>query len=244
MADRTGDVLGALEPLFQMICQINRRIERGAGELDKFILREEFKREIEKIDQRVREIGLGHLAPEVRRDAVCFIDCAMRTMPGEIGASWEVGPNETQRSLSEEFYDDRAFETTFIERAQESLKSYRNRPDEDHRARLALYYMFLGLGCQGAYEGQPVQLEGLAAQIAAALGDLVRSPGSRLCKEAYEHTDARPPIDGGVAVSRAVVLIVAAVLLLVVLVGHLVLYNVAAKDMRGALNAIITDQDQ
>ncbi len=240
--DRTSTLLAIVEPLFQNICSINRRLERAAGELDKFVLRDEFKAQVAEIERKIREAGLEHLAPDVKRDVVCFIDCVMRTMPGELGRSWETGPSETQRSLSEEIYEDRAFESTFIERAQEALATYRARPDEDARARLSLYYMFLGLGCQGAYEGQLVQLENLANQIAAALGDLVRSPGTRLCREAYEHTDRRAPIDGRVAVSRAVVLIVAVVLLVVVLIGHLLLYRLAASDMRGAIAQITSEE--
>ena len=162
----------------------------------------------------------------------------MRTMPGELGRSWETGPSETQRTISEELFEDRAFETTFIERAREALETYRQRPDDDARARLAVYYVAIGLGCQGAYEGQLVQLETLAKQITAALGDLVRSPGTPLCRQAYEHTDSRPPIDAGVSIGRAVVLIVAMVFLVVVLVGHLWMYNKQANLMFGALGEI------
>ncbi len=241
MSDRTSTLLAIVEPLFQSICSINRRLKRAKGELDKFVLRDELKAQIAELERAIREAGMEHLAPEVKRDLVCFIDCMMRTMPGELGSNWEMGPSETQRSLSEEIYEDRAFETTFIERAQEALETYRARPDEDTRARLSLYYIFLGLGCQGAYEGQLPQLESLANQIAAALGDLVRSPGTRLCLDAYKHTDRRAPIDGRVAVSRTVVLIVAGVLLVVVLIGHLLLYRMAAGDMRGAIAQITSE---
>ncbi len=240
MGGRTEELLKICEPVFQHICQLNRRLERG-GELDKFVARDELKQLLSRTESEIRGAGLEHLAPEIHRDLVCFCDCMMRTMPGELGRNWEMGPSETQRTISEELFEDRAFETSFIERARDALETYRQRPDDDARSRLAVYYVAIGLGCQGAYEGQLVQLEALAKQITAALGDLVRSPGTRLCRQAYEHTDSRAPIDAGVSIGRAVVLIVALVFLVVVLIGHLWMYRSRADEMSGAIDEIRRD---
>jgi len=240
-SDRSRVLLDACEPLFQHMCQLNRRLKRAGADADVFVIREQLKSLLSSIEGKIRSAGLVHLAPDVHRDLVCFADCTMRTMPGRVGSEWESGSSESQRSLSEELFEDRAFETTFIERAREALEAYRQKDDEDHRARLGVFYVCIGLGCQGAYEGMPQQIEQLSRQISAALGDLVRSPGTRLCESAYEHMDKRPLIDAGVSISRAVVLIVAAVFVVLVFIGHLWMYRNRARELSGSIDAITQD---
>jgi len=144
---------------------------------------------------------------------------------GEVARDWQ--------SMSHEHFGDFAYEETFFERLDQTLADTSPEATE----RLAIYYTCIGLGFTGFYQGQPEYLTRKMLEISSRLQDVAGGEGSRICDDAYKHTN-RKPLEINVKSSIIGILIVFGVVLVTLFFGNVYLYWSKAKAMNRALATI------
>lgn len=214
-------LLEVCEPLFQLLCRLNRSARKGA-ELHASSVAAEARRAIAEVRQRAAdEAGLGAQFLRVEPAFLAAFDEAMG--PGgfrTIGGGSALGAADA----GEAFFRD--------------LSADLADPGEAATERLAVRYTLLGLGFTGPMRGQPDNLRRVMVEVSARLRHMMDSDRkTRIAPEAYDAVNTADLVQTpGRSVVGLLVALVAA--LLVVLAGNAYFYQSASGSLRGALDDI------
>ncbi len=221
-------LLELYEDLFQYICRLNRAAKTQA-QPDYVRVRTELK---DLLDQAVRnassDVQLLNQVRKLELPLLFFVDYQVCTSNLKFAAQW--AQNRLARERNELAGDERFFD--FLE---EDLKN----TGEDAAERLAIYYVCLGLGFMGMYQGQPEQLRRYMEQMFPRVRQWIDSdPQTKISEEAYKYTDSRvltePPSNKIILV--AIVFVFVSLSLLAV---YYALYARAVGALSGAVAALV-----
>jgi type VI secretion system protein ImpK len=217
------------EPLFQYLCRLNRSGRKGAPcDL------ETVKNQVKALFTSMKATAAADYKLNTQYEKIefalkFFVDSILADSRLGIAAAWH------KSRLAYE-WKELAGDEKFFDLLEETLKE----PTEEATERLVIYYTCIGMGFSGWYTGKPDHLKRKMAQIAERIRGYVNvDDKTRICPEAYDHTDVRNLIEPP---ARKVVGIVIAVvgLALVLFITNLVLYRQASRDLAKALRAIMT----
>lgn len=222
-------LLELCEPAFQWVCRLNRLARRG-GTMSEGQIRAEIKGLFTDMKARSeREMssspGIVQQFEKIELPLIFFIDFMVREsrMPG---ASSFRGLAAERKEL--------AGDEKFFDLLEETLRE----PGDAANARLAVFYVCIGLGFTGFYMGQPEYLRRKMGEIAARLRGLIEADqATRICPDAYDNVDTRvltqPP--GRSLVGMTIVLVGLAI---TVVVGYFQLFLSTQRDLAKMLDAI------
>lgn len=228
-------LLELCEPLFQYICRLNR-LARAGADIPASQIRSEIKSLLDQMRAKASEDAALRSQFEVKDGRngrvgmelamVFFADFMIRDSGLQCAQEWN--------DLAEE-YDELGGDEKFFDLLDETLAEHGPAADE----RIAVFYTCLGLGFSGWFADQPEFLRRKMIDCGARLrGKIDAATTSRLCDDAYEHTDKReldlPPGRGLIGIGIAMTAIV-----LVLLVGSVWLYHLSHQELSDALDSII-----
>ncbi len=220
-------LLELYEDLFQYVCRLNRAAKTQA-QPDYARVRSEVKDLLEQAMRNASaDVRVLEQARRLELPMIFFIDYIMCTSRLKFATQW--AENRLARERNELAGDER-----FFDLMEEDLKN----TSEEAAERLAVYYVCLGLGFMGMYQGQPEQLRRYMEQIFPRVRQWIDSdPRTKISEEAYKNTDTRvltqPPSNKIIFVAVAFVF-----LSLTVMVIYYALYAKAVDDLRGYVSVI------
>jgi type IV/VI secretion system ImpK/VasF family protein len=175
-------LLELYEDLFQYLCRLNRAARTDAqpeyarirGELDtilKDILR-----------NATSDVRLLNQAKKLELPIVYFVDNLICTSRLKFAQQW------AERRMARELHNELAGDERFFDFLEQDLAD----TSEEAAERLAVYYVCLGLGFTGMYQGRPDQIRKYVEQIFPRIRQWVdNDPRTRVSEEAYRFTDTR-----------------------------------------------------
>ena len=217
------------EPFFLFVCRINAAARKGVA-LDQRHIRSQLEQELAELHGRAAEGGGGsnlrRQVEEIERPLIYFFDSMMTRSP--LGREW--------RELSFE-RGWRGYDQDFFVLLEDTLKDQ----SDEATARLEIYFICLGLGFEGFFEGQPERIAEYKNDIARRLRAerlIDTSLSARLCPEAYESTDTSDdlikPVGGTIGGIGVLVVGLLIVFVLTVFVG----YYVSSSKLKSMLDDI------
>jgi type IV/VI secretion system ImpK/VasF family protein len=224
-------LLELYEDLFQYICRLNR-VGRTQAHPEYARVRSEVRELLDQVERNAS--GDVRLLNQVKRLAlpmVFFVDNLICTSRLDFALQWATDRLANERN---ELAGDERFFVDFLE---PDLKE----PSEEAAERLAVYYLCLGLGFTGMYQGQPEQIRRYMDQIFPRVRQWIDSdPRTKISEEAYRYTDTReltePP-------SRKIVFVAIAFLFLSlsVLVVYYALYANAVGKLTDSVVQVLDE---
>ena len=226
-------LLELYEELFQYICRLNR-ISKTPKHPEYLLVRDEVKTLLNKAASAAASDG--RLQDQVRRmelPMIFFLDNIICTSRLQFASQW--GQNRLAKDRNELAGDE-----IFFELLDQDLKD----TTEEAAERLAVYYVCLGLGFTGMYQGQPEQLRSYMDKIFPRVRQWIDSdPRSKISEEAYKHTNTtvltEPPSKKILLVAMAFIF-----LSLSVLVLYYGLYAHAVNDLDNSVDFITEQADK
>jgi type IV/VI secretion system ImpK/VasF family protein len=221
-------LLELYEDLFQYVCRLNR-VGRTSAQPDYARVRSEVKELLHQIvTQATADVRLLNQVKRLELPIIFFVDNLMCTSRLKFAFQW--AENRLAKERNELAGDERFFDIL-----EEDLKD----TSEEAAERLAVWYVCLGLGFIGMYQGQPEQLRHYVEQIYPRISPCVdRDPRTKISEEAYHHTDTRvltePPSNKIILVAVAFIF-----LSLSALVIFYALYAGAVHDLNEAVTRIV-----
>jgi hypothetical protein len=162
------------EPLFQYICRLNRSVRKGLP-VETSTVRSEIKAIL--ADMKAKAATTPNLVAnyeKVELTLLFFVDFMVRDF---VGGRWQELAAERKELAGDE---------RFFDLLDETLKEQGDAANE----RLAVYYVCLGLGFTGWYQGQPEFLRKKMLEISARIrGIMDADTATRICPEGYEHVN-------------------------------------------------------
>jgi type IV/VI secretion system ImpK/VasF family protein len=225
-------LLELYEDLFQYICRLNRAA-RAEAHPDYARVRTEVKTALDDLFRNAAaDVRLLNQVRQLELPVLFFVDNLISTSRLKFAAQW--AENRLAKEKNELAGDERFFD--FLE---DDLKN----TSEEAAERLAVYYLCLGLGFMGMYQGQPDQLRRYMEQIFPRIRQWLDSdPRAKISDEAYRFTDTRvltePP-------SKKIILVAAVFvfLSLSVLVVYYGLYVKASSDLTDSIGQIVSQSE-
>lgn len=219
-------LLELCEPFFQSICRLNRSARKGVR-FEPSAVRTELKSLLAETRQRASGTpGLLDQFDKVELVLIFFADFMIKESKLDFAKRWqELAHDKNELSGDEAFFD----------LLDETLSDTSERATE----RLAVFYTCLGLGFTGFYTGQPEYLRKKMMEISARVRTMIdKDDGSKICPEAYEHTDTSDLIEPP---GRSLIGIGIALfgLLLVLVALNWYLYTSSSGELIDALESII-----
>lgn len=222
-------LLELYEALFQYICRLNRAAKTPSHpEFSR--IRAELKTLLEEINRNAAmDVALLNQVKQIERPLIFFVDNLICTSRLKFAAQWAA--NRLAADYNELAGDERFF-VDFLDRDMTD-------PSAEAAERLAVYYVCLGLGFTGMYQGQPEKIRDYMDKIFPRIRQWMDSdPRTKISEQAYACTDTRiltePPSD------RILLVVVAfAFLSLSVLVVSYGLYYKASADLKNSVAQIV-----
>jgi type IV/VI secretion system ImpK/VasF family protein len=180
-------LLDLYELLFQYVCVLNRVARKGSSEtIDYASLRTNITGLLDAIKQQAQAEPLLELeANKLVMPLIFFVDSIIAESNLQCAAEWHrnrLAYEQNELAGDEKFFD-------FLD---ETL----NDPSKEATARLAVYYVCIGLGFTGWYAGQPEYLRRKMETIAKRISGTVDfQKAGRICPEAYQYLDTRNLIE-------------------------------------------------
>lgn len=223
-------LLELCEPFFQYICRLNRSARKGVR-FEAASVRSDLRTLLAETRQRAGNApGLTEQFERIEPALVYFADFMVRESRLDFASQWEDLARERNETAGDE---------AFFDLLDETLADTSERATE----RLSVFYTCIGLGFTGFYAGQPEYLRKKMMEISARIRPMIdKDDGSKICPEAYEHTNTADLIEPA---ARSLVGIgIALAGLIVVLIGlNVYLYRSASGDLLEALQAIVRAGD-
>ena len=216
------------EPLFQYLCRINRSGRRGAAcELES--VRNQIKSLFASMKATAAaDYKLNEQYEKIEIALKFFVDSIISESRLNIAAAWH------KSRLAYE-WKELAGDEKFFDLLEETLKD----PTESATERLVIFYTCMGLGFTGWYSAKPDHLKKKMAQIFERIRDQIKvDDKTRICPEAYDHTDTRNLIEPPARKLIGIVIAVAG-LAIVLFVMNAYLYRQASYDLTKAFRTII-----
>jgi len=224
-------LLELIEPVCQYVCRLNRTARKG-GHFEQIQVRAElsglFDEALSKSNSDpVLANQMDKTKGKIEWILAFFVDSMIRESSLSFAGEW--------RDFAEERYDELSGDEKFWDLLDEVLAERGESADE----RLAVYYSMMGLGFTGWYTGQPEYLRKKMLECSARLRSQIDSDeNSRIINESelYQNTAdlIEPP-----GKSLFGILVAAAILIVVLLVGNIYLYRSNTVNLRGSLETII-----
>ncbi|MEM9066113.1 MAG: DotU family type IV/VI secretion system protein [Planctomycetota bacterium] len=215
----------ACEPLFQYVCRLNRSARKGVH-MEASVARSEVLGRLADVRSKVAgKPGMTDQFDKVELPLIYFVDFMIKESDASFAKEWkELAHERNKLAGDEEFFD--LLDETLADSGPEAAE------------RLEVFYTCMGLGFTGFYTGQPEYLRKKMMEISTRLRSVLEeNPGSRVCPEAYQHTDTsdliQPP-------GRSVVGIVIALAGLIVLLFTMnaYLYSSSARGLESSLRTL------
>ncbi len=223
-------LLELYEDLFQYICRLNR-VARTPAQPEYARVRSEIKDLVEQVLRNAAtDVRLLNQAKRLELPMIFFIDYLVCTSRLKFAVQW--AENRLAKERNELAGDER-----FFDLLEEDLKD----TSEEAAERLAIYYVCLGLGFMGMYQGQPEQLRRYMEQIFPRVRQWIDSdPRTKISEEAYRFTDTRvltePPSNKIILVAIAFVF-----LSLSVMVAFYALYANSVSELKVSVTRILNE---
>jgi type VI protein secretion system component VasF len=221
-------LLESYEGLFQYICRLNRA-SKGQTHPEYSRVRSEIKGLFDDISRgAASDPALSSQVKQLEEPMIFFVDNMIATSRLNFAPQWASKRLAAERN---ELAGDERFFVDFLE------KDLVNTSPEAAE-RLAVYYVCLGLGFSGMYQGQPEQIRRYMDQIFPRIRQWLDSERSKITEQAYLCTDTReltePPND------KIALMAVAFVFLILCVVAICYgLYYKASSDLTDSVNQII-----
>jgi type VI protein secretion system component VasF len=221
-------LLESYEGLFQYICRLNRA-SKGQTHPEYSRVRSEIKGLFDDISRgAASDPALSSQVKQLEEPMIFFVDNMIATSRLNFAPQWASKRLAAERN---ELAGDERFFVDFLE------KDLVNTSPEAAE-RLAIYYVCLGLGFSGMYQGQPEQIRRYMDQIFPRIRQWLDSERSKITEQAYLCTDTReltePPND------KIALMAVAFVFLILCVVAICYgLYYKASSDLTDSVNQII-----
>jgi type IV/VI secretion system ImpK/VasF family protein len=221
-------LLEIYEELFQYVCRLNRASKTDAHP-DFARVRAEVKTLLDEVTRKVSsDVRLANQAKRLELPVTFFVDNLVCTSRLKFAPQW--ADNRLAKEKNELAGDERFFD--FLE---EDLVD----TSEDAAERLSIYYVCLGLGFMGMYQGQPEQLRIYMEKIFPRIRQWMDVDSrAKITEEAYRSTDTRlltePP-------SRKIIFVAIVFLFLSLVVLSVIygLYVAASHDLSVSIGKIL-----
>ncbi|HTV42659.1 MAG TPA: DotU family type IV/VI secretion system protein [Candidatus Sulfotelmatobacter sp.] len=221
-------LLELYEGLFQYICRLNRAA-KGQTHPDYSRVRSEIKSLFDDISRSAAsDPALSSQVKQLEAPMIFFVDNMIATSRLNFAPQWAMNRLAAERN---ELAGDERFFVDFLEK-----DLVNTHPEVAER--LSVYYVCLGLGFTGMYQGQPEQIRRYLDQIFPRVRQWTDSEKSKITEQAYTCTDTRqltePPND-------KISLLVVAFVFLVLCVFAICygLYYKASSDLTDSVNQIV-----
>lgn len=221
------------EPLFQYVCKLNR-LGRKGGRTDEGLVRSEIKEIFSTMRAKAEATpGMGGPYEQTEKILMFFTDLMILHSQLNFARSWRpfsADPRELGINEGAEL----AFEERFWENLDDTLKD----PTESAMYRLSIFYVCIGLGFTGLYEGQPDFRKRKMLEISSRLRGMIDvDQASKICPAAYEGVDTRP-LHISPARKLTGVVIALSVFTLAVLVGYVYFFKDAQDKLAKATETV------
>lgn len=221
-------LLEIYEELFQYVCRLNRASKTDAHP-DFARVRAEVKTLLDEANRKVSsDVRLANQVKRLELPVTFFVDNLICTSRLKFAPQW--ADNRLAKEKNELAGDERFFD--FLE---EDLVD----TSEDAAERLSIYYVCLGLGFMGMYQGQPEQLRICMEKIFPRIRQWMDVDSrAKITEEAYRSTDTRlltePP-------SRKIIFVAIVFLFLSLVVLSVIygLYVAASHDLSVSIGKIL-----
>ncbi len=219
------------DPVFQYVCRLHRSAAKGCTFPIEKVRADVLQLFEEMRQQAASRPDLAAQYEKIKLPLIFFVDFMMR----ESGLSALVDWVPLARD-----YRELAGDEKFFLLLESDLKD----PSDGATERLAVYYTCLGLGFTGLYFDQPEEIRRLMARISGRVSQFLGADGrTRICPQAYEHTDTRnftePPGTKLVGIGIALI-----GLLVVWLITYGVLFQSTSSRIHGYLEIINKSADR
>ncbi|MFW6163809.1 MAG: DotU family type IV/VI secretion system protein [Planctomycetota bacterium] len=222
-------LLELCEPLFQYMCRLSRSARKGGGSLEY----DRVRAEIEGLFKEMRanadtEPGLVGQYEKVEEVLMFFVDSMIAESDLPFAQQWHKNRLAYERNElagDEKFWD--LLDETLADSSSEATE------------RLAIFYSCIGLGFTGFNTGQPELLRKKMLQCSARIQHLMdKDEESRLCPEAYQHTDTRDLVEppGAKLLGIGIALVG---LIIVLFVANIYVFGHSSKVLREAFTDIL-----
>lgn len=174
-------LLQILEELFQYVCRLNR-VAKAEVHPNYARVRSEVKMLFEEINRNAAsDVRLLNQVRQLELPLIFMVDNLICTSRLNFASQW--AENRLAKERNELAGDERFFDVLEKDLADTS---------EEAAERLAVYYVCLGLGFMGMYQGQPEQIRRYMDQMFPRIRQWIDSdPHTKISEEAYRHTDTR-----------------------------------------------------
>lgn len=227
--DAKTDLKKLCEPLFIEVCEINRIVRKGSGDrLDKNAVLDRIQRTLASIRAKAEgNLDLQKQYDEVEPILIYFVDDSVMSSNAPWRFQWEP-PMEEMR------YGTRVGGKQFFEMLDQHLQDGSAGATE----RLEIFYICIGLGFTGWYLTDPDYLEKKMSDIASRLrrADKLGNMGRIIPKNELNIDTSQLFVSKGPWF--VVMSILTICLVLAVLIGNIVLYQIAVADLGKDLEAI------
>jgi type IV/VI secretion system ImpK/VasF family protein len=227
-------LLELYESLFQYVCRLNRAAKTQSH--PEFVrVRSEVKTLLEEINRSAAtDVGLLSQVKRLEQPMIFFVDNLIATSRLNFASQWAMNRLANERN---ELAGDERFFVDFLDRDLVDT-------NPDAAERLAVYYVCLGLGFTGMYQGQLEKIRQYMEQIFPRIRQWMDSDSrTKISEQAYQFTDTRvltePPNDKIILVAVAF-----AFLVLCVLTVCYGLYYKASADLKDSVNQIVQQARQ
>ena len=222
-------LLETYEELFQYVCRLNRAAKTDAHP-DFARVRGEIKTKLDEIIRNASsDIQLLNQVKRLELPVIFFLDNLICTGRLKFAAQWaenRLAKEKNELAGDEKFFD--FLDQDLVDTSEEAAE------------RLSVYYVCLGLGFMGMYQGQPDQLRTYMDRIFPRVRQWMDvDPRTKITEEAYRSTDTRlltePPSRKIIFV--AIIFVFLSLVVLVVIYG---LYVGASHQLTVSIGQILS----
>jgi type IV/VI secretion system ImpK/VasF family protein len=212
-------LLDLYEDLFQYICRLNR-VGKTDAQLEYARVRSEIETILSDINRNsAADVRLMNQAKKLELPIVFFVDNLICTSRLRFASQW------AEDRLAVRRHNELAGDERFFDFLEQDLTD----TSEEAAERLAVFYICLGLGFMGMYQGRPDQIRKYVEQSFPRIRQWIDSdPRTKISEEAYRCTDTRvltePPSNK--------IIIVALVFLFLSLASMAIYYGLYASASR------------
>jgi type IV/VI secretion system ImpK/VasF family protein len=174
-------LLDAYEELFQYMCRLNR-MSKTQAHPEYARVRSEVKELLNQAGRNaMSDVQLSNQIKRLELTMIFFVDNLICTSRLKFASQWSenrLGKDRNELAGDERFFD--------------LLEHDLSDTSEEAAERLAVYYVCLGLGFAGMYQGAPDKIRWFMEQIFPRVRQWIdNDPRTKISEEAYRHTDSR-----------------------------------------------------
>jgi len=175
-------LLELYEDLFQYMCRLNRAAKTEAHP-EYARVRGEVENLLKDVTRNASaDVRLLNQTKKLELPIIFFLDNLICTSRLKFGPQW------VDRRLAKELHNELAGDERFFDFLEQDLAD----TSEEAAERLAVFYVCLGLGFTGMYQGRPDQIRKYVEQIFPRVRQWIDSdPRTKISEEAYRYTDTR-----------------------------------------------------